>query len=688
MVDSSHPYQLRLIPRALTLGLIIAALSACTAEDTGSSSLAATVSSANVVTSSVATTPSSAAVSSIASSSSAAMMSSSTPSSAKSSSSVSSAISSVPNTLTLTAIEAENYDTASQVQPFESQNDNGRTIMVWPDQGGQNLEALDNGAGQLFYSIVATASSMTLYATANLPDATNDSVFYKLDGKDTAWATFNNVKTAGYEEVTLATWTGLTAGQSYIFKIQRREDGAKFDSFRVDGGSFAYGQAATSSTPSISSSSAAVSSVSSASNSSVGASNGTSYKNRIINTTDLIADPDDEQSLVRQLVMSDAVDIEGLVVTTSCWRKTQNNVGFAKLDNQLKAYEQSYNNLKVHGDFPTPQYLRSISVYGQKGYGMGDVGQGKDSEGSNMIIKAVDKDDPRPVWVACWGGCNTAAQAAWNVKNSRSPAEVDKFISKLHVIDILGQDEAGNWLAQTFPNLLYIRATSVYSWQQAKNGAYYKSIQALGPLGKLFPDTKFAPEGDTPAFMHVMQPGLNDPSKITQGGWGGRFNATKSANIKGMSCMNSGAYNTHYMFGNAGDEIKRWNGGYDNDFLARMQWSTTSNYKAVNHHPIIVLNGQERMSVMYMDVQAGEAVVLNASASKDPDGNNLNYAWEFYKAPSSYTGTVPVSGGTSSLATVQVPSDAKGKSIHMILTLKDSGSPSLTAYRRVVLNVK
>ncbi len=35
---------------------------------------------------------------------------------------------------------------------------------------------------------------------------------------------------------------------------------------------------------------------------------------------------------------------------------------------------------------------------------MGDVGTGKDNPGSEMIIAAVDKDDPRPVWVLKYSG--------------------------------------------------------------------------------------------------------------------------------------------------------------------------------------------------------------------------------------------------------------------------------------------
>jgi len=98
------------------------------------------------------------------------------------------------------------------------------------------------------------------------------------------------------------------------------------------------------------------------------------YKPRVINTTDLGADPDDEQSMVRQLVSANEFDIEGLIVSTGCWKKSQSNTDM--LDKLVDAYAQAYPNLKVHADgYPTPEYLRSISVMGQDEYGMGDVGK-------------------------------------------------------------------------------------------------------------------------------------------------------------------------------------------------------------------------------------------------------------------------------------------------------------------------
>lgn len=421
-----------------------------------------------------------------------------------------------------------------------------------------------------------------------------------------------------------------------------------------------------------------------------------SYKPRVINTTDLGADPDDEQSMVRQLVSSNEFDIEGLIVATGCWKKTQKDTKM--LEKIVDAYAEAYPNLKVHAKgFPTPEYLKSISVMGQLGYGMSDVGSGKDSPGSELIIASVDKDDPRPVWVMGWGGMNNAAQAIWKVRETRSEVEFKKFLSKLRLFDILGQDDAGAWIAKNFPEVFYIRARKVYGWAAPKNGDYQRNdIQSHGPLGAVYPDTKWATEGDTPAFMHVFPTGLNDPDQINQGGWGGRFSFIKQVGIRSMSevvKINKNAelnFDPYLMFGNTSENnsIKRWNKGYNNDFAARMDWSITQKYEDANHQPKAVLNGDKTRKVLTISAPAGSTIKLSALSSSDPDGNSLNYSWSFYKEPSSYKGNVEISNAFSTVSNIKIPKDASKKTIHVILEINDSGIPSLYAYRRMIINVK
>ena len=47
-----------------------------------------------------------------------------------------------------------------------------------------------------------------------------------------------------------------------------------------------------------------------------------------------------------------------------------------------------------------------------------------------------------------------------------------------------------------------------------------------------------------------------------------------------------------------------------------------------------------------------------------------------------------IQGKNSSLAKVKVPSEASGQSIHIVLEVEDDGSPHLTAYRRMIINVQ
>lgn len=412
---------------------------------------------------------------------------------------------------------------------------------------------------------------------------------------------------------------------------------------------------------------------------------------RIIITTDLGADPDDEQSMVRYLAMSNEYETEGLIVATGCWIKSQEDT--VMLDRLVGAYGEVEDNLRAHADgFPSLEYLQSISVMGQRGYGMTDVGAGMDSPGSDLIIAAVDKDDPRPVWANCWGGCNTIAQALYTVRETRSDDEVAEFVSRLRVFDILGQDDAGTWIAKTFPDLLYIRATGVYGWAPSDDWID-THVQDHGPLGAQYPDRKYATEGDTPAFMHLNPNGLNDPDHVDQGGWGGRFDSERQEGIRGMSCMEGEdqRYDPYLMYGNtaeAAGAISRWQAAYDNDFEARMDWTLSGEYSAANHHPVAVLNEDDTRNVLTMHVTAGSDVALTAAGSSDPDGDALSYSWSVYEGPSTYDGAIAIRDAAAETATLSVPSDASGSTIHVILEIRDSGSPALYAIRRAILAVE
>ena len=74
----------------------------------------------------------------------------------------------------------------------------------------------------------------------------------------------------------------------------------------------------------------------------------------------------------------------------------------------IEGYERVHKNLAIHAPgYPDPDFLRSIVASGQPGYGIADTGDGKSSEGSNLILRALERDDPRPIYVVVNAGSNT-----------------------------------------------------------------------------------------------------------------------------------------------------------------------------------------------------------------------------------------------------------------------------------------
>ena len=109
-------------------------------------------------------------------------------------------------------------------------------------------------------------------------------------------------------------------------------------------------------------------------------------KNRVIILTDIEADPDDTQSLVRLLLYSNQIDIKGIIATTSCCLTSEVNP--ESIHKVIDAYGEVQPKLLKHEtDFPDAKALAMIVKEGLPKYGMKGVGDGMDSEGSDWIIK-------------------------------------------------------------------------------------------------------------------------------------------------------------------------------------------------------------------------------------------------------------------------------------------------------------
>ena len=420
-----------------------------------------------------------------------------------------------------------------------------------------------------------------------------------------------------------------------------------------------------------------------------------SDKQRLIVTTDLGGtDPDDTQSMIHLLLCSNTIDLEG-IISSQVWSDYPDRVEAIK--NVVNRFCEVIPRLNKHADgFPDAAYLTSIVKNGQSKSNMDGVGEGKDSPGSELIIAAVDKrGDKRPVWIAAWGGMNNVAQALWKVAHTRSQEELKRFTEKIRIYDVLGQDDAGAWIAKNYPDIPYIRNKAVYGWSPSDKWIK-ENIQSQLPFGACYPDRKWATEGDSPSFLYLLANGLNMPEHVDYGGWGGRFDTQKAANIQGMDFIRRSGkdetqYDPYYMYGTApegGDAIRKWQAHIWNDFAARMAWTTTDDYSAVNHHPTAAVGKDRSLKCRHEKARPGDVLQFDASRSSDPDGDSLNFRWTVYAEPSTYKGTVDIEGGDTPRCRVAVPANASGKTIHLILTVTDDGTPALTAYRRIVIEVR
>ncbi len=451
-------------------------------------------------------------------------------------------------------------------------------------------------------------------------------------------------------------------------------------------------------------------------------------KPRIIVTTDITNEPDDQESLVRLLTYANDYDIEGLIGSTGIWKLC--DPATHVIHECIDAYAKVHDNLLLHdSDYPSPAYLHSVTVTGNNGYGMSAVGF-RPSKGARLIIDAVDKEDGRPLWCLVWGGANTVAQAIWTVRQERSDAALQEFLAKMRVYDLAAQDDAGAWMAKTFPDLFIIRNVVAYKgmsnrfsateWDHTRGGdetvvtkAWVKeNIQeGHGPLGQVYPQALHIWEGDTPTYFYLMPNGLNDPEKQWQGSWGGRFSREKEKNVNLVAEQYAGAYNRkggawvnelpyldYFLYADAKDKwsykgeiyhnqwapIFRWRTDFQHDFAARMD-RCIKPYDEVNHNPIAVLNGDQSKRVLYQNISVGSILVLDAGGSSDPDQDKLQYSWWVYPEAGTYDQPVKIMHADQVSTEIRIPQDALDKTMHFMLTLRDDGIPSLTSYRRLVV---
>jgi len=448
-------------------------------------------------------------------------------------------------------------------------------------------------------------------------------------------------------------------------------------------------------------------------------------KKRLIVLTDIGADPDDTESTCRLLLYSNEIDIEGLIASTSIWRPAPEP---ELLRNVIRAYAKVHGNLLLHHqEYPSAEALLSLVKHGLADYGMKGVGPGKDAEGSDWIIRALEKNDDRPLWISIWGGPTTLAQALYRLRATKSAAELNRLVAKLRLYAISDQDDSGPWIRKNFPRLFYIVSPggdySAATWQginlvvpgidnsSISNEWLAKHIQeGHGPLGAAYPDVAYGMEGDTPSWLGLIPNGLNDMEHPNWGSWGGRYEfyqpkvpiTDPKTFIGGVPIpqetrpiwTNASDYYTPQVLADYGRVIApgdksykgykvtvwRWRDDFQNDFAARMEW-TTKSYNEANHPPVITLDQPSEITV-----QSGKHFGIGAHAT-DPDGDSLTYYWFQYPEAGTYKGLIDIGAPDTTGIYMAAPKVEKPETIHFILRVTDKGAPPLSGYKRIIVTV-
>ncbi|KAK9321369.1 hypothetical protein V1517DRAFT_353802 [Lipomyces orientalis] len=377
--------------------------------------------------------------------------------------------------------------------------------------------------------------------------------------------------------------------------------------------------------------------------------------------TDISNEPDDAQSLVRLLLYSNEVNILGLAATTSVWLNKTTRPDL--IHNIIDAYGKVEHTLKLHSaSYPTAESLHLVVRSGSHTYGS-HVFKEAPSAAVLHLIETVDSlSSGEYLWVQFWGGPSILAHALHVVDSTRAEGEIQEFLDKIRI-------------RAKFPSLFYI--VSVHGWNQ------YGCSTWIGPFGALYPETMFIMEGDTPALLYIVPNGPGDPERPEYGNWGGRYvPVDQSLAVRTYSdtadlvIVNGREYKSRQA------TVWRWREAYQMDFAARMQWTLGSDG---NHHPQVVVNGSLSSAPLTVILCKDETeVILDASMSSDPDGDDLDFKWTQYHESSATRWTAQ-----AEVPSVEIMPITRGlvdaMEFHIILEVLDNGTPPLRTYKRIIV---
>ena len=431
----------------------------------------------------------------------------------------------------------------------------------------------------------------------------------------------------------------------------------------------------------------------------------TQAKPRLVVLTDIGGDPDDQQSMVRLMTFANEFDVEGLIAgSTNTKEDPTPRTRCDLIEEIVDAYGQVADNLRLHDPaYPDAADLAATIRPGNPARRA--IGDGCDTEGSQLLVEVIGRPDPRPVNVAIWGGQTDLAQALWRIRADRGEDGLARAARKLRIYDINDQDKLHARIMSEYPGLFYILSTSRPGTDMrlaAYRGMYLGGREDLtsrawldehvltghGPLGPLYPTkTWTAPnprstlkEGDTPSYLYFVPNGLGDPAHPEWGGWGGRFALAPDGTYYDAADTVAGIYGYR-------PTGWRWRDAVQRTFAARMDWCVQPPTGA-NHPPVVALNGDTTRNVVEVHADPGSRLTLTAIGTTNPDGGKLFYDWWHYPEAGTYPGHVGIESFIDGEAEITIPELAGGTTIHIICEATNTGDPPLTTYRRAVITVE
>ena len=394
----------------------------------------------------------------------------------------------------------------------------------------------------------------------------------------------------------------------------------------------------------------------------------------------------------------------------------------------IDAYEEVYPKLSKHANgFPTPEHLKSLVKVGNIDF---EGEMEKDTEGSDFIKASLLDENTEPLYLQVWGGTNTIARALKSIEDEYKGSDpwdeiYKKVCDKAIIYAILDQDATyRKYIAPNWPDIKILYNSHqfwcfAYAWKRAvpqeqhylfegkfmgneiinNHGPLLKQYYSYGDAQKQKGDNEhihgdlsrikggqwgdfeqydFISEGDSPAYLHLIDVGLNNINNPEWGGWGGRLVQSKEQTNRWEDGDAAKDFSPYTKEMDATYPQIRWIEAIQQDFAARADWCI-SDYSEANHAPQILAKGEK---LIYL--KAGETTKIKVKTS-DPDNDLVNVSfWQYQEAGNSDLKVAITSKRNKAIISIPINA-SKGDIFHVIAEAKDSGKHGLTRYCRFIL---